>query len=52
MVLPGGFSLKPTNQQNWNSWNVAWNIAFSEAKPLSLNLKDNAASACVGYEEI
>lgn len=48
----GRFSLKPTNQQNWNSWNVAWNIAFSEAKPLSLNLKDNAASAVLDMRDL
>ena len=39
----GRFSLKPTNQGSWNSWNVAWDIAFNQGRPLSLNLKNDAA---------
>jgi len=46
------FSLKPTNQQSWNSWNVGWNIAFSEAQSLSLNLKNDAAYAVLDMRDM
>jgi hypothetical protein len=48
----GRFSLKPTNQQSWNSWNVGWNIAFSEAQSLSLNLKNDAAYAVLDMRDM
>jgi hypothetical protein len=40
----GILSLKPTNQQSWNSWGIGWDVSFSQRTPLKLNIKGSAAA--------
>ncbi len=41
--LTGNLSLKPTSQEFWNKWDVAWRVDFNPKIPLSLDMKCDAA---------
>jgi hypothetical protein len=41
--LTGNLSLKPTSQEFWNKWDVAWRVDFNPKVPLSLDMKCDAA---------
>jgi hypothetical protein len=48
----GSLSLKPTNQQFWNKWDIGWRLGFNQWIPLSLNLKCGASNVSLDLRDL